>query len=89
MGCCLMVRRLPLEQVCGGSIPPIPVLNRKNIMIRKQLVFVENPDIQSLASFVLLQREYFKLELNEYIIFRDKFLSEFKVLTCFWCGKQI
>lgn len=56
-------------------------------MLTKHSVIIEEPHIQSLAALVLLQKRYREEILHEYLQWRDKFLSKFDVLTCFWCGK--
>jgi 5-methylcytosine-specific restriction endonuclease McrA len=54
---------------------------------RRHLVKIDNPHIQSVASLILLTREYKHQQLQDWFDFRDKFLSKRK-LVCTYCKRD-
>lgn len=56
--------------------------------MKRQRVLVMGPHIQSQAALVLLGVDYSKAELQIYLDFRHKFMSEFPELVCYYCGKR-
>ena len=55
-------------------------------MTRKNLVYIEEPSVQSRAALVLLKFQLSEAEREEWLSFRNAFLDE-RGLVCEYCGK--
>lgn len=52
------------------------------------VIHIKQPHITSLACLIKLQREYKEIELKQWMMFKRRFLSKFKILTCAYCGRS-
>ena len=57
---------------------------------KRHIIYVENPDVSSMASLVCLTREYAEEELRQWLAFRNSVLDEHSTengtLECSYCG---
>jgi len=54
----------------------------------RHIILVDDPDITSYASYILLKRHYYEsYDYTNWLAFRDYYLASYDILTCKYCGK--
>lgn len=57
------------------------------LRMKRNRIKIENPDIKSQASLVLLTKQLRDQEIEDWLKFRDDFLND-NELICHYCGKK-